>query len=174
MSIGGPHEVLPPHDPAILRDYAQAAEAAGYARRAMGEYVLGADPDRPRGLGRPVYLRAGVAGAVPDLRVSGGPDRADRADDGCATRKCRPPECHAARRSGDGRFCLHASRAPTCEAARRCDQCGPSCSRGVAGPRALRGAARCAGRTEAPRSEGRSVRRTVQASGPPGFTARTR
>ncbi len=31
---------------------------------------------------------------------------------------------------GDGRFCLHASRAPTCEAARRCDQCGPSCSRG--------------------------------------------
>ena len=36
-------------DPAILRDYAQAAEAAGYARRAMGEYVLGADPDRPDG-----------------------------------------------------------------------------------------------------------------------------
>ena len=27
---------------------------------------------------------------------------------------------------------------------------------------------------EAPRSEGRSVRRTVQASGPPGFTTRTR
>ena len=49
MSIGGPHEVLPPHDPAILRDYAQAAEAAGYARRAMGEYVLGTDPDRPDG-----------------------------------------------------------------------------------------------------------------------------
>ena len=36
-------------DPAILRDYAQAAEAVGYARRAMGEYVLGADPDRPDG-----------------------------------------------------------------------------------------------------------------------------
>ena len=34
---------------AILRDYAQAAEAAGYARRAMGEHVLGADPDRPDG-----------------------------------------------------------------------------------------------------------------------------
>ena len=36
-------------DPAILRDYAQAAEAAGYGRLAMGEHVLGADPDRPGG-----------------------------------------------------------------------------------------------------------------------------
>jgi probable F420-dependent oxidoreductase len=36
-------------DPAILRDYAQAAEGAGYARLAMGEHVLGADPDRPGG-----------------------------------------------------------------------------------------------------------------------------
>ena len=36
-------------DPVVLRDYAQAAEAAGYARLAMGEHVLGADPDRPGG-----------------------------------------------------------------------------------------------------------------------------
>ena len=36
-------------DPAILRECAQAAEAAGYARLAMGEHVLGADPDRPGG-----------------------------------------------------------------------------------------------------------------------------
>ncbi|MBM3140712.1 MAG: LLM class F420-dependent oxidoreductase [Chloroflexi bacterium] len=36
-------------DPGVLRDYAQAAEALGYARLAMGEHTLGADPDRPGG-----------------------------------------------------------------------------------------------------------------------------
>ncbi len=36
-------------DPAVLREYAQTAEGAGYARLAMGEHVLGADPDRPGG-----------------------------------------------------------------------------------------------------------------------------
>ena len=36
-------------EPAVLRDYAQAAEGAGYDRIAMGEHVLGADPDRPGG-----------------------------------------------------------------------------------------------------------------------------
>ncbi len=36
-------------DPGVLRDWAQAAEAAGYDRIAMGEHVLGADPDRPGG-----------------------------------------------------------------------------------------------------------------------------
>ena len=36
-------------DPGVLRDYAQAAEASGYDRLAMGEHVLGADPDRPGG-----------------------------------------------------------------------------------------------------------------------------
>ncbi|MEE8421763.1 MAG: LLM class F420-dependent oxidoreductase [Dehalococcoidia bacterium] len=36
-------------DPVVLRDYAQTAEAAGYDRIAMGEHVLGADPDRPGG-----------------------------------------------------------------------------------------------------------------------------
>ena len=36
-------------DPGVLRDYAQAAEAAGYARFVMGEHVLGVDPDRPGG-----------------------------------------------------------------------------------------------------------------------------
>jgi probable F420-dependent oxidoreductase len=36
-------------DPAVLRDYAQAAEASGYERLSMGEHVLGADPDRPGG-----------------------------------------------------------------------------------------------------------------------------
>ena len=36
-------------DPVVLRDYAQAAEGAGYDRMAMGEHVLGVDPDRPGG-----------------------------------------------------------------------------------------------------------------------------
>jgi probable F420-dependent oxidoreductase len=36
-------------DPAVLRDFAQAAEGAGYTRLTMGEHVLGADPDRPGG-----------------------------------------------------------------------------------------------------------------------------
>jgi probable F420-dependent oxidoreductase len=36
-------------DPIVLRDYAQAAEAAGYTRLSMGEHVLGADPNRPGG-----------------------------------------------------------------------------------------------------------------------------
>jgi probable F420-dependent oxidoreductase len=36
-------------DPAVLRDFAQAAEGAGYARLTMGEHVLGADPNRPGG-----------------------------------------------------------------------------------------------------------------------------
>ena len=36
-------------DPTVLRDFAQAAEGAGYARLTMGEHVLGADPDRPSG-----------------------------------------------------------------------------------------------------------------------------
>ena len=36
-------------DPVALRDYAQAAEDAGYDRIAIGEHVLGVDPDRPGG-----------------------------------------------------------------------------------------------------------------------------
>ena len=40
-------------DPVVLRDYAQAAEGAGYDRMAMGEHVLGVDPDRPGGWERP-------------------------------------------------------------------------------------------------------------------------
>ena len=36
-------------DPTVLRDFAQAAEGAGFARLTMGEHVLGADPDRPGG-----------------------------------------------------------------------------------------------------------------------------
>jgi probable F420-dependent oxidoreductase len=40
-------------DPAVLRDYAQTAEGAGYARLAMGEHVLGADPNRPGGWAGP-------------------------------------------------------------------------------------------------------------------------
>jgi probable F420-dependent oxidoreductase len=40
-------------DPTALRDYAQAVEGAGYARMAMGEHVLGADPNRPGGWAGP-------------------------------------------------------------------------------------------------------------------------
>ncbi len=40
-------------DPTVLRDYAQAVEGAGYARMAMGEHVLGADPNRPGGWAGP-------------------------------------------------------------------------------------------------------------------------
>jgi len=36
-------------DPAHLRGFVQAAEAAGYARFVLAEHVLGADPDRPGG-----------------------------------------------------------------------------------------------------------------------------
>jgi len=36
-------------DPSILRDFAQAAEGAGYGRLVFAEHVLGADPDRPGG-----------------------------------------------------------------------------------------------------------------------------
>ena len=36
-------------EPTVLRDFAQAAEGAGYARLTMGEHVLGADPNRPGG-----------------------------------------------------------------------------------------------------------------------------
>ena len=36
-------------EPGVLRDYAQAAEELGYSRIAMGEHVLGADPERPGG-----------------------------------------------------------------------------------------------------------------------------
>lgn len=36
-------------DSGVLRDFAQAAEGAGYSRLVLGEHVLGADPDRPGG-----------------------------------------------------------------------------------------------------------------------------
>lgn len=36
-------------DPGMLRDYAQAAEAAGYDRLILAEHVLGVHPDRPGG-----------------------------------------------------------------------------------------------------------------------------
>lgn len=40
-------------DPGALRDYAQAAEALGYAHLAAYDHVLGADPSRPGGLHGP-------------------------------------------------------------------------------------------------------------------------
>src|SRR5438067_5791800 len=40
-------------DPAGVRDYARAAEAAGYAHLLAYDHVVGADPDRPGGFRGP-------------------------------------------------------------------------------------------------------------------------
>jgi probable F420-dependent oxidoreductase len=52
------------NDPAAIRDFAQAAEALGYAHLAVYDHVLGADPNRdggwhhgPMGDGRPGYTK---------------------------------------------------------------------------------------------------------------------
>jgi probable F420-dependent oxidoreductase len=50
MQIGAifPH-IQMGSDPAVIRDYAQAAEALGYSHIQTYEHVLGADPERPGG-----------------------------------------------------------------------------------------------------------------------------
>jgi probable F420-dependent oxidoreductase len=40
-------------DPAVVRDYAQAAEGAGFEHLLVYDHVLGADPDRPEGFRGP-------------------------------------------------------------------------------------------------------------------------
>jgi probable F420-dependent oxidoreductase len=52
-----PQTELPP-DPAVVRDFAQAAEGLGYAFLAAYEHVLGANPDRPGGWKGPYDYRA--------------------------------------------------------------------------------------------------------------------
>ncbi len=41
------------HDPAAVRDFAQAAEAAGYSHIVAYDHILGANPDRPGGWSGP-------------------------------------------------------------------------------------------------------------------------
>ena len=52
LAVQYPADVLG-SDPATLRGFAVAAEAAGYARLVLPEHVLGADPDRPGGWSGP-------------------------------------------------------------------------------------------------------------------------
>jgi probable F420-dependent oxidoreductase len=56
LAVQYPADVLG-SDPAVLRGFVQAAEAAGYARFVLPEHVLGADPDRPGGWDGPYTYR---------------------------------------------------------------------------------------------------------------------
>ena len=70
------------HDPAVIRDYAQAVEAMGYTHILVFDHVLGANPTG-RAAGRPVHV-----------------PRTPSTSRSCSSASCAAR--HAARRAGDG------------------------------------------------------------------------
>ncbi len=58
-------------DPAAIRDYAQLAEELGFSHILAYDHVLGANPDRPGGLARSLYLPPYLHGAAYSVQLHG-------------------------------------------------------------------------------------------------------